>query len=113
LARKPGELARNLSLAVDGTTVPLAPAAQSLELTPGAGGLPTLRLEIFLTAPLPARPGAVEFRDRNFAGRAGWQEVVADAGAGLALADASVLRVDRSQALRAYPTDLLQSPPQV
>ena len=66
-----------------------------------------------MTAPLPEHPGAVEFRDRNFAGRAGWREVVADAGEGLALADSSVPRVDRSQALRAYPADLLQSPPQV
>src|SRR5439155_1565601 len=113
LGRKPGELARNLSLTVDGTVLPLAPRAQGLELPPGAGGLPTLRLEVFLTAPLPERPGAVEFRDRNFAGRAGWQEVVADAGEGLVLADSSVPRVDRSQALGAYPADLLQSPPQV
>jgi len=113
LGRKPGELARNLSLTVDGTVLPLAPRAQGLELPPGAGGLPTLRLEVFLTAPLPERPGAVEFRDRNFAGRAGWQEVVADAGEGLVLADSSVPRVDRSRALRAYPADLLQSPPQV
>src|SRR5438034_1335136 len=91
----------------------LVPPAQGLELPPGAGGLPTLRLEVLLTAPLPERPGAVEFRDRNFAGRAGWQEVVADAGEGLVLADSSVPRVDRSRALRAYPADLLQSPPQV
>ena len=113
LARAPGELAQNLALTVDGTVVPLAPRAQSLELPAGAGGLPTLRLEVFLTAPLPEHPGALEFRDRNFAGRAGWREVVADAGEGLALADSSVPRVDRSQALRAYPADLLQSPPQV
>ncbi|HYY06705.1 MAG TPA: sulfite exporter TauE/SafE family protein [Candidatus Limnocylindria bacterium] len=113
LGRKPTELAQNLTLTVDGAAVPLAPRAESLELPAGAGGLPTLRLEVFLTAPLPEHPGAVEFRDRNFAGRAGWQEVVADAGAGLVLADASVPRVDRSQALRAYPADLLQSPPQV
>jgi len=113
LGRAPGELARELALTVDGTAVPLAPRAQSLELPAGAGGLPTLRLEVFLTAPLPEHPGALEFRDRNFAGRAGWREVVADAGEGLALADSSVPRVDRSQALRAYPADLLQSPPQV
>src|SRR5438046_2603429 len=113
LGRAPGALARELALTVDGTAVPLAPRAQSLELPAGAGGLPTLRLEVCLTAPLPEHPGALEFRDRNFAGRAGWREVVADAGAGLALADSSVPRVDRSQALRAYPADLLQSPPQV
>jgi len=113
LGREPGELARNLALTVDGTVVTLVPRAQSLELPAGAGGLPTLRLEVFLTAPLPEHPGALEFRDRNFAGRAGWREVVADAGEGLALADSSVPRVDRSQALRAYPADLLQSPPQV
>jgi len=113
LGRKPGELAENLALTIDGTVVPLVPRAQSLELPAGAGGLPTLRLEVFLAAPLPEHPGAVEFRDRNFAGRAGWREVVVDAGEGLALADSSVPRVDRSQALRAYPADLLQSPPQV
>ncbi len=113
LGRKPGELARNLSLTVDGAVLPLAPRAQGLELPPGAGGLPTLRLEVLLTALLPERPGAVEFRDRNFAGRAGWQEVVADAGEGLVLAHSSVPQVDRSRALRAYPADLLQSPPQV
>ena len=113
LARRPAEVAQNLALTVDGTAVTLAPRAQSLELPPGVGGLPTLRLEVFLIAPLPERPGAVEFRDRNFAGRPGWQEVVAEAGEGFALADSSVPRVDRSQALRAYPADLLASPPQV
>ncbi len=113
LARRPEELARGLWLAVDGTAVALVLHGQNLELPPGAGGLPTLRLEVFLTASLPDSPHAVAFHDGNFAGRAGWQEVVADAGEGLALADSSVPRVDRSQALRAYPADLLASPPQV
>ena len=56
LGRKPGELAENLALTIDGTVVPLVPRAQSLELPAGAGGLPTLRLEVFLAAPLPSIP---------------------------------------------------------
>jgi nickel/cobalt exporter len=113
LSRRPAELARGLALTVDGEPLALTPQAQGLELPPGAGGLPTLRLEIFLTAPLPQHAGAIAFHDGNFAGRGGWQEVVADAGDGLTLHDSSVPRVDRSQALRAYPANLLQSPPQV
>ena len=113
LARMAGELARGLSLTIDGAALALTPGPATLELPPGAGGLPTLRLEVLFAAPLPAARGAVELRDRNFAGRPGWQEIVADSGEGLALIDSTVPRTDRSDALRAYPADQLQSPPQV
>jgi ABC-type nickel/cobalt efflux system permease component RcnA len=114
LGRAGAELAPNLVLTLDGRPLALAPGARSLELPPGAGGLPTLRLEMDFTAPLPGGArGVVELRDRNFPGRPGWQEMVADAGAGAALEGSTVPRTDRSRALRAYPADLLASPPQV
>jgi ABC-type nickel/cobalt efflux system permease component RcnA len=113
LRRMPAELARKLVLTVDGTAVRLTPGTAGLELPPGAGGLPTLRLDVSYTAPLPSARGTVELHDRNFAGRPGWQEMIADAGEGLALVDSTVPRTDRSQALRAYPSDELASPPQV
>ena len=85
VARMGGELGPNLVLTVDGQPLALVAGAGTLELPPGAGGLPTLRLEIpFGTALAPGR-GVVELRDRNFAGRPGWQEMIADAGDGIAL----------------------------
>src|SRR5262245_65010923 len=62
--------------------------SSDLEMPPGAGGLPTLRLDIAYTAALPASRATVILRDDNFAGRAGWQEMVADASGGLALSEA-------------------------
>jgi ABC-type nickel/cobalt efflux system permease component RcnA len=106
-------LGGRLHLTVDGRPLVLTLIRRSFELPPGAGGLPTLRLDLVLTAELPAARGVVEFRDANFAGRPGWQEVVAEATDGLALVDSTVPRTDRSAALRAYPSDLLTSPPQV
>jgi ABC-type nickel/cobalt efflux system permease component RcnA len=113
LDRMAADLGRGLTLLLDGRPVPLAAGAKSLELPPGAGGLPTLRLEVVFAARLPAAGGGVEFRDRNFAGRPGWREVIASAGGGLALGGATVPATDVSRALTAYPADLLASPPQV
>ena len=113
LSRTPADLARHLTLTVDGKEVPLTAGKRTFSLPPGAGGLPTLRLEVSFEASLPAARGAVEFRDGNFPGRLGWQEIIADAGEGIALVDSTVPRTDRSRALRDYPTDLLASPPHV
>ena len=113
LGRMARTLGERLVLTVDGAPRPLAAGERTLETPPGAGGLPTLRLDITYTAALPVARGTVELRDENFVDRAGWREMIADAADGLALADSTVPRTDRSQALRAYPLDQLQSPPQV
>jgi nickel/cobalt exporter len=117
LGRMAAELGGGLAVAVDGAPLTLAPGVRSLELLPGAGGLSTLRLEVAFAAPLRAARGTLDFRDRNFAGRAGWREVVAEASDGTRLVESRVPRSDRSDALRTYPTDalgdLLASPPQV
>ena len=113
LSRAPADLARHLILTVDGREQPLTAGRRTFSLPPGAGGLPTLRLEVNFEASLPSARGAVEFRDGNFPDRLGWQEIIADAGEGIALAESTVPRTDRSRALRDYPTDLLASPPQV
>ena len=55
VARVSADLARGLSLTVDGEPLPLASGMAVLELPPGAGGLPTLRLEVPYTASLPSR----------------------------------------------------------
>jgi nickel/cobalt exporter len=91
-------IARGARLTVNGQPARLSPVAQALAHPRGAGGLPTTRLEVVLRGPRLSGPAAVTYRDGNFAGRIGWQEVV--------VGDAP----SRSRELRAYPQDLLSSP---
>lgn len=104
-------LASNLILTVDGEPVLLTVDSHSLTFPPGQGDLPTLRLEVNLSAALPEAAGerAVVYEDRNFAGRLGWQEIILSASEG-AIADSTVPAADISNRLRDYPTDLLQAP---
>jgi len=59
-----------------------------------------------------ASPMSLRYRDDNFAGRAGWKEIVAAGGRGTVLTGSSVPANDRSMELTNYPTDMLHSPPQ-
>ncbi len=113
LARLAPDLARHMTLTVDGTPLALTPGRPTFEEADGAGGMSTLRIELRLSAPLPRAAGAVVFRDGNYAGRPGWQEIVADGASGVGLAESSVPRTDRSHALRDYPEPFLADPPQV
>jgi len=121
LARKAELLAPGLALQVNGQPVRLQPISQSVIFPPGAGGLPTMKLGFVYRAVIVIETGnlspgssacEVHYRDDNFAGRAGWKEVVVTAGPGAALTGSSVPAVDRSAQLSNYPTDLLHSPPQ-
>ena len=109
-ARQSAELARGLELTRDGVALPLTPTTSTLELAPGAGGLKTLRLELGYRAELPRPDGEIVFRDHNFAGRPGWQEIVASGADGLRLAGSTVPATDVTRALRAYPESMLQAP---
>ena len=116
LARKAEALKEGLFLEVNGRRLPLWEEASEVIFPPGAGGLPTLKLGILYRAPLdsviPAGLNQLRYRDANFAGRAGWKEIVAVGGPGIALISSSVPDKDRSLQLTDYPTDLLNSPPQ-
>jgi nickel/cobalt exporter len=109
-ARQATAIAENLDLTLDGARLALAPLMTALEIAPGAGGLPTLRLDVTYRAQLPRLAGALAFADRNFAGRPGWQEVVATPADGVKLTQSSVPDRDVSRVLRAYPEDMLQAP---
>ena len=107
-------LAGNLRLELDGTAVPLTSLRHTLAFPPGQGDLPTLRLELWLSAALPASddPLSVVYEDGNYSDRLGWREVVVSAAAGTLL-ESSVPATGLSDQLRAYPADLLQAPPDV
>jgi ABC-type nickel/cobalt efflux system permease component RcnA len=107
-------LARGLRLEVQGEALALEREAVEVLFTPGAAGLPTLKLGARYRAALPPTPGPLRlaYRDENHADRAGWKEIVVRAGDGVTVLASSAPAQDRSRALSDYPTDLLDSPPQ-
>src|SRR5215470_14415720 len=109
-------LKQGLVLEVGGRRLALEVRSAEVIFPEGAGGLPTMKLAILYRASLGNSPGGQEdlrYRDDNFAARAGWKEVIAVAQPGAEIIERSVPAQDRSRELTDYPTDLLDSPPQV
>ncbi len=92
-------IARGVRLTVGGRPAGVTPIAHVLAFPKGAGGLRTTRLEVILRGPRITAPAHISYHDTNFASRIGWKEIVVGAEA-----------TSRSQELRSYPKDLLQSP---
>jgi ABC-type nickel/cobalt efflux system permease component RcnA len=112
LARKRAEVAKRLTLTVDGRAVALRPAGAPVLTHPaGQGGLRTTRLELPLTARVDD-PRAVAVHDGTFPGRVGWKAVQVRPGAGTAVRT-SAPATDPTGGLRRYPEDLLASPSDV
>ena len=112
LRRKRAEVARRLSLTVDGRAVALRPAGAPVLTHPaGQGGLRTTRLELPLSARVRGAR-AVSIADATFPGRVGWKAVQAKPGEGTAVR-ASAPATDPTGGLRRYPQDLLSSPSDV
>ncbi len=116
LVKKAEVLADGLALQVNGRPLRLRLISQNVIFPAGAGGLPTMKLGFVFRAAMEAfslqSAYKVHYRDENFAGRAGWKEIVVVAGPGAALTTSSAPATDRSTQLSNYPTDLLSSPPQ-
>jgi len=112
LERKRAEVAKRLSLTVDGRPVALRPAGAPVLTHPaGQGGLRTTRLELPLTARVD-EPRAVSVRDGTFPGRVGWKAVQVRPGDATAVRT-SAPATDPTGGLRRYPQDLLASPSDV
>jgi ABC-type nickel/cobalt efflux system permease component RcnA len=117
LAQKTEVLKAGLLLEVNGQGLALQVVSSEILFPPGAGGLPTLKLGVVYRTPLDPAPAdimySLYYRDGNFPGRAGWQEIIARTSSDITLIHSSVSDTDRSRALTDYPTNLLNSPPQV
>lgn len=106
-------LGSNLHLSVNNTATPLAlvPDSAKLSFPPGQGGLSTMRLEAWFSAPLgSASNTSIAFSDDNYVERIGWREIVLRTGSGIALQRSDVPTKDTSDELRSYPQDLLSQP---
>ncbi|MGE0824766.1 MAG: nickel/cobalt transporter [Candidatus Binatia bacterium] len=110
--RKVRELQRSLILQVGMQIIPFSPRSSQLTFPLGAGGLPTLRLAVEYEAPLVFANGTLVFEDRNYPGRVGWKEIIANPQHGVVFQHSSVPSESLSQQLTNYATDLLQAPPQ-
>jgi ABC-type nickel/cobalt efflux system permease component RcnA len=102
------EVAKRLTITVDGRPAPLTQGAATTTHPPGQGGLPTTRVIIPLRAEVD-HPRTVTLRDGTFPGRVGWKAVVAQPGAETATRSTAPA-TDPTNELRAYPKDLLKSP---
>jgi nickel/cobalt exporter len=105
-------LKAGITLESDGRSVELDTVSRRATFTDGAGGLPTMKLTYVFRGHLPSS-GAhrLSYIDNNFAGRAGWKEVVVQ-GDGVPILDSSAPLTDRSHELTSYSSDVLNSPPQ-
>jgi ABC-type nickel/cobalt efflux system permease component RcnA len=109
-------LRESLVLKVNGRKIALHSASREILFPEGAGGLPTMKIGVVYKGSFDGSAAAryeLFYRDDNFPGRAGWKEIIASPKNGTALIESSVSSVDRSAQLSDYPTDLINSPPQV
>jgi ABC-type nickel/cobalt efflux system permease component RcnA len=115
IGQRGAELGRGLSLLVDGKRLPLRLMSSQVIFPPGAGGLPTMKMGFVYRAAYPPdhKSGSLQYADDNFPGHAGWKEIVAVASPAANFISSSVPQTDRSAGLTNYPTDLLNSPPQL
>jgi ABC-type nickel/cobalt efflux system permease component RcnA len=102
-----------LFLSIDGERRPLTIREQNISLVPGAGGLPTLRVELDLMSKNARETTAarrLHFANNNYSERLGWRELMVAAGGGSKIYDSSAFGSAITDELRAYPQDMLMTP---
>ena len=108
-----GRLPNGLSLEADGGEIDISLEEMSARFVPGQGSLTTLRVDAIFSGRLPTNGIEIHYEDRNYVERVGWREIVVAGADGLGIAESSVPSESISDELRAYPKDLLSSPPRV
>jgi nickel/cobalt exporter len=112
------EYSNNLILNVNGAHVPLELIAQNISLPPGAGGLPTLRLECDLIGKFDAQTAnsivqnsaLIHFEDANHTDRIGWREIMVASNGGVQIFDSTAFGNGISGELKSYPENMLTAP---
>jgi nickel/cobalt exporter len=105
------EISSGLALTANGRTVQLGPPEDArLTFPPGQGGLSLTRVESSFSARLPENTTSVELTNDAFSGHIGWDAIQVLPGEGTDVRS-SVPATDPTDGLRAYPQNLLSSPP--
>ncbi len=104
----------NLLFLVDGLPIELRPVAKNISLPVGSGNLPTLRIEWDLIGDLPDSAinqiRRVEYENKNYTERIGWNEIVIGRVAGVNVFDSTAYGSGATDELKAYPQETLSSP---
>jgi len=109
------ELISGLRLEVDLVPRDLEVLDRQLDFSPGAGDLPTMRLELSLGVALDVdtTEARVTYRVTNFEERIGWRDIIAVAGSGARIDGTSVAAEEPTDELRSYPPEMIENPPDV
>ncbi len=107
------EYITNLTLSVDNQPLELRAASTKVSQPPGAGNLPTLRIEWDLIGDLPASENSIRhvvFEDKNNPGRIGWNETVVGRVSGINVFNSTAFGSGASDELKSYPQESLSAP---
>jgi ABC-type nickel/cobalt efflux system permease component RcnA len=115
LTRKATELSRGLSVLINKQPAQLEVLSKDIIITSEPLFLPTLRIELELRTPLltASSPIEITYEDNNYSQRLGWKEIIAKAGSRMEIRESNVPEADVSNALKAYPEEMLNNPPDV
>ncbi len=104
----------NLLLVVDGQPIELREIAKSISLPLGSGNLPTLRIEWDLLGDLPienlSAVHRLNFENKNYSERVGWNEIVVGRVGGINIFNSSAFGSGITNELKAYPEETLNAP---
>lgn len=108
--------AAGLVITVDGKRVQLDSGPRTISLPPGAGGLPTLRVECDFIGTVPpgnsssGRERRLQFEDTVQRDRTGWHEAFVIPASGISIYNSSAFGNAATDELKAYPKDMLSTP---
>ena len=104
---------KGLDLRIDGQPLAATMSRTALSFAGGSGGLPTMRLEIQVEAPLAESSASrIEYVDSNAPSRLGWREIFVNPLGARTVKDKSAPFDNRSDGLTEYPNDPAQALPQ-
>lgn len=108
------QIVGNYSLWVDNQPLQIQTATKTISLPVGAGNLPTLRMEWSLVAPFSAgdKEGVhrLRFKDNNYQGRVGWNEIVVNRAPHINIFDSTAYGSTLTDGLKSYPENMLAAP---
>lgn len=99
----------NLQVSVDEQPIALRILKKHINLKPGAGNLPTTRIEWDLIGDLPDANNGVhhfKFENKNYTERIGWDEIVVERAPGVNVFDSTAFGSGVTDQLNTYPQDL-------
>lgn len=106
------EYQKNLNLTVNNQSLKVYTESKNILLREGAGNLPTLRIEWNISGNLtnPAEVNQVNFENKNFADRIGWNEIVVNRTNDINIFDSTAFGSGVTDELKVYPQDSLNAP---